>query len=216
MNPIDLALLLATRRGWTQADLAARISGGPKDVVTKQMLSNWKSRGLPPAWHAPLARALGITVDDLLAGNPAKISFDPDNNVSAVRRRAKIPMVDLSDVPPPLDFQPTEWVEPLFSDPGPRSFAVRVSGDSMMSPAGAAPTFPEGTVLVADQDRAPKSGDFVIAREPGSGQRVFKKLMSDGARWFLRPVNPAYPSYEIPDTSAVIAVVTESFVGQRY
>ena len=216
MTPLDLALLLAARHGWTQADLAARINSGPKPVVTKQMMTNWKSRGLPAGWHAPLARALGVSVDDLLAGNPAKISFDPDNNVSAIKRRAKIPMVDLSDAPPPLDFQPTEWVEPMFSDPGPRSFAVRVSGDSMMSPAGGAPTFPEGTVLVADQDRVPKSGDFVIAREPGSGGRVFKRLMSDGARWFLRPMNPAYPSYEIPDTSAVIAVVTESFVGQRY
>lgn len=214
MKPLELALLLAQRRGWSQTDLADRISSAARPV-TKQMMSNWKARGLPAAWHAPIARALGITVEDLLAEDHAKINFHPDD-LSRVEKRRQIPMLTLADCPPPLDFQASEFIEPVFSSPGPRAFALRVHGDSMMSPTGAAPTFPDGAVLVVDPDRQPVAGDFVIAREPHSGRQVFKRLASDGAQWMLRSLNPAYPSYEFPSIDGVIGVVTESFIGQRF
>lgn len=68
-STIERALRIAReRKGWNQARFAAELNklGLP---VLPQHITNWKRRGLPPEHHAVVARALDITVDELLGIN---------------------------------------------------------------------------------------------------------------------------------------------------
>jgi SOS-response transcriptional repressor LexA len=38
-----------------------------------------------------------------------------------------------------------------------------------------------------------------VAKDVHTQQATFKQLTTDGGRWFLRPLNPAYPTMEIDD-----------------
>jgi SOS-response transcriptional repressor LexA len=78
---------------------------------------------------------------------------------------------------------------------GSRGFAVSVPDDTMM------PDFPEGGVLYMDPDLEPLSGDYVLALTDTGGV-TFKRLILDGGRTFLRPLNPAYAVQQVADLKA--------------
>ncbi|MGB4061009.1 MAG: S24 family peptidase [Burkholderiaceae bacterium] len=90
------------------------------------------------------------------------------------------------------------------------TYALMVEGDSMVSTAGTH-SFPPGTVLIVDPERAPNAGDFVIANDVVTQQAMFKQLTTDGSRWYLRSLNPAYAPIEIDDPAQrVIGRVIEA------
>jgi SOS-response transcriptional repressor LexA len=109
---------------------------------------------------------------------------------------------ELTDV---LDiFHPGEavhWVDPVHSDPSKNAYALKVEGDSMVSQIPGAQSFPEGTILIVDPNAATRPNDYVIAKDVATQKATFKKLTTDGARWFLKPLNTAYPTVEIDDPS---------------
>lgn len=91
---------------------------------------------------------------------------------------------------------------------GPRSFAVSVPDDTMM------PDFPEGGVPYVDPDIEALSGDYVLAATD-TGDLTFKRLIRDGGRIFLRPLNPVYTIQQVTDlkTYGIVRrlVVTRDF-----
>jgi len=97
------------------------------------------------------------------------------------------------------------------------AFALTVEGDSMTSPYPGATTFPNGTTIVVDPGKAAQAGDYVVAKNVGTQGATFKQLTTDGMRWFLKPLNPAYPTYEIDDPAIrVIGKVVESVRRDRF
>lgn len=92
-----------------------------------------------------------------------------------------------------------EWADAFDSLPGNNAFALRVVGDSMTNPAPGGRSFPAGTIIIVDPARGAAAGDFVVAKDVDTQQATFKQLTTDGGRWFLRPLNPAYPTIEIDD-----------------
>ena len=110
------------------------------------------------------------------------------------------------------NFQPgqaDEWIEPHRSSPSRRSFALEIDGDSMTGGNNGADV-PAGSIIIVDPERTPKAGDYVVAKDVETQQATFKKLTTDGGRWFLRPLNPAYPTIEIDDPAIrVIGVAIE-------
>lgn len=136
---------------------------------------------------------------------PKKVSPSVANvsPISAIRRVPLISWVqagswaDVQDNYHPGDAD--EWASAYDSTPSDNSFALRVDGDSMTSPVPGRLSFPEGTVLIVDPNRAAGAGDYVIAKDVQTQRATFKQLATDGGRWFLRPLNPAYPTVEIDD-----------------
>lgn len=109
-----------------------------------------------------------------------------------------------------------EWIETSETKPGANSFALRVSGDSMTSPYPGDVSFPDGTIIVVDPSRACDAGDYVIAKDVTTQQATFKRLVHDGGRWFLKPLNPAYPTMEIDDPALrTIGRVIESHTRRK-
>jgi SOS-response transcriptional repressor LexA len=127
-------------------------------------------------------------------------------NVTEVEPRRRVPLIswvqagDFEDVHDWL--QPGEaldWVDVYDTVPSDPSFALRVNGDSMTSPHSGELSFPEGTIIVVDPTRGGDAGDYVVAKDVLTQKATFKRLTTDGARWFLKPLNPAYPTIEIDD-----------------
>jgi SOS-response transcriptional repressor LexA len=97
-----------------------------------------------------------------------------------------------------------------------RMFALRVEGDSMQAPPGQSPSFPAGTLIVVDPDRAAKPGDYVIAKDVRTQSATFKRLVVDAGTWFLMPLNSSFQAIEIDDPAQrVIGVAVEWQVSGR-
>lgn len=94
-----------------------------------------------------------------------------------------------------------EWVDAYDTQPGDSTFALRVTGDSMTSPYPGDRSFPDGTIIIVDPGRASNAGDYVVAKDVETQQATFKRLVHDGGRWFLKPLNPSYPTQAIDDPS---------------
>jgi len=68
-RPIDRALAWAKARGWNQSELARQVGATPQDIT------NWKTRGMPPEWHAPVAAVLARSIEELIGrAGPAQKS----------------------------------------------------------------------------------------------------------------------------------------------
>ena len=68
-------------------------------------------------------------------------------------------------------------------------YALRVLGDSME------PEFPDGCVIIIDPGHPPRDGSYVIVDY--AGDVFFRRLIIDGDRLFLQPLNPKYGGFEL-------------------
>jgi len=81
------------------------------------------------------------------------------------------------------------------------SYALMVLGDSML------PEFEHGEIIVIEPEGLARDGSFVIALH--DGEHTFRQLVLDDGRWYLKPLNPLYPTVDFPGPSAVKGVITE-------
>lgn len=157
-----------------------------------------------------LAQKLGVTLEDLISQEQLI------DNGKHIVHEASVPLISwvqagtwaaIEDHYHPGESD--EWVPTTLKGLSKHAFALRVEGDSMTAQSGNI-TFPDGCVILVDPERAPKSGDFVVAKDVSTQKATFKKLTTDGSRWYLKPLNPSYPAIEIDDPAMrVIGVAVE-------
>lgn len=96
----------------------------------------------------------------------------------------------------------TEWL-PCAARCGPRTFVLRVQGQSME------PRFVEGDLIFVDPDAEARHGSFVVVRLDDAQQATFKQLVIEGVRRFLRPLNDRWPDpiIEINGNATICGVV---------
>lgn len=85
------------------------------------------------------------------------------------------------------------------------AFWLEVKGDSMT--AQSAPSVPEGSQILVDTEADVRPGKLVIAKLAGSNEATFKKLVEDGGIRYLKPLNPAYPTFQCAEDCRIIGVV---------
>lgn len=90
---------------------------------------------------------------------------------------------------------------------GPHSYALRVEGDSMVSPYPHTRSYPPGYIIFVDPDRAVVNGSRVIAKLPDTNEATFKIYSEDGGKRFLKPINPQYPTIEMTEDMILCGVV---------
>lgn len=198
-------------RGWSQEELAER-SGVSQSNISKIERGTTQS----PEGLVELAAALGRDPLWLKTGFAAPPSSA--SNVLSVTTRSTVPLIswvaagnlgEVEDVFAPGEAD--EWIDCFETQPGRHSFALRVDGESMTSPYPGDISFPSGTIIIVDPDRSASAGDYVVAKDVSTQQATFKKLVHDGGRWFLKPLNPTFPTIEIDDPALrVIGRVVES------
>ncbi len=186
--------------------------------VEREAVAQWEADAvMPTSDKLPrLARALRKTIDYLLTGKNHNAVTDvestPDEdqlrragdhkkfaNVHLGPEIARlVPLIswvvagkfsEAVDTLPPGEA--LDWM-PLPRRAGPRTYALRVEGDSMSAPFGR--SYPSGCVIFVDPDkRSPASGQRVIAKLEGGDEVTFKQFVQEAGKMFLRPLNPQYP-----------------------
>lgn len=56
----DRMVRWGAERDWNRSEIAVRLG------ISPQHLSNWRNRGVPAQWHAPIAQLFSRSVDELL------------------------------------------------------------------------------------------------------------------------------------------------------
>ena len=80
-------------------------------------------------------------------------------------------------------------------------FALQVLGDSME------PEFEHGCVIVIDPAGVIQNGSFVLAQI--DGEYIFRQLLAQEDRLYLKPMKSTYETVEIPNLQAITGVVVQ-------
>lgn len=185
-----------------------------------------------------IAQALGVSLEWLVAGvgpkypshsmrgisieavGEARPTFASDNLAEYTKPTTLLPLIswvragmrdDAND--PYAPGAADEWIE-FETAPTRKGFALKVRGDSMVRPDGTG--FPEGCIIGVDTLRKPRSGDFVVMRFNNTDEATFKMYIVDGPVKLLRPLNPAYPTLQIPPDAQLCGVVFEKLLRERF
>lgn len=206
---VTLDKLMARKR--ISANALHRATDVPQPTITRLL----QGRSTDPRDQTikPLASYFNVSLNQLRGYEP--LPFDTDS--SDDRQIANtVPGPDLTMLVPEISWvQAGQWndiidnyhpgdfsrVVPVSKKMSPRSFALKVSGDSM------ADRFPEGCTIVVDPDFEPNNGSYVVARVNDATEATFKQLVLDAGRAYLKPLNPRYPILEMDDDTHICGVV---------
>jgi len=100
-----------------------------------------------------------------------------------------------------------DWV-PCPVQHGPRTFALRVSGESMLC-ARSPRSFRPGDFIYVDPDRAVVDGALVVAQLAQGGEPMFRQLFTEGGSRYLKALNDAWPDriVKLGDGDSILGVV---------
>lgn len=186
--------------------------------VANSSVTQWisgQSKSLRPENLYALAKATGYRAEWLAIGEGAETT--EQSNVAMVAQpdlMYRYPVISwvvasVSAQNPSLLATSDRYEMSEYKSKGP-AFWLEVAGDSMTSPVGQ--SVPEGTLILVDTAAAAHTGNLVIARLGHSSEATFKKLVEDGGRTFLKPLNPAYPIEQCSHDCQVIGVVVRGLM----
>lgn len=101
-------------------------------------------------------------------------------------------------------------VLPITGDASLIKYALRIKNDSMCAPIGSTPSFPPGTVIGVDPNKEPTDGKFILCFPSNSNEPLFRQLIIDGCKKYLKALNPLYPLIEIDTTSTICGVIVQA------
>lgn len=84
-----------------------------------------------------------------------------------------------------------EWL-PCPVSHGPRTYAVRIRGESMNNPHERV-SFQDGDIVFVDPDRDAIHRSFVVAKLTDTQEATFKQLIIEGSEKYLKALNPSWP-----------------------
>lgn len=190
--------------------------------VANSAVTQWisgESKSLRPENLYALAKATGFRAEWLAIGEGPEIdSPEPSNIAPAMQPKMSYRYPVISWVAAGAWAEAVEPFPPGFSDRYEISdynskgvaFWLEVKGDSMTSPVGTSIT--EGMLILVDTEAEAISGKLVVAKLSDSNEATFKKLVEDGGRRFLKPLNPAYPVEMCAENCRIVGVVVRAMM----
>ncbi len=91
-------------------------------------------------------------------------------------------------------------------EPSNNTFVINMNDSSME------PYVPQNAVLILDHGRAPRDRDFVLASLEDTQTQVFRQILIDGERRYLKPMNPdlaAFPMRLLKPEDRILGTLTE-------
>ena len=192
----------------------ASLCGVANSAVTQWITG--ESKSLRPENLYALAKATGFRAEWLAIGEGDEKEAS-ESNVSITSQPAlsfRYPVISWvsagawSDAVEPYPAGISDRYEFSEYDSKGPAFWLEVKGDSMTSPAGQSIT--EGTLILVDTEAEVAPGKLVVAKLPDSNEATFKKLVSDGGRLFLKPLNPSYPIEAVDENCRIVGVVVQA------
>ena len=158
-----------------------------------------------------LALAFGMSYSTLAAiaegGEPGDGAAE---NLMPVPIPRKVPLLSLAQagriaesVYPAQLSDAADWIEFPKKRHGPRIIALRVSGESME------PDYHNGDIIYIDPDVAAIHGKDVVVRLGERNEVTFKRLVVEGERRYLKPLNQNWPDkfVSMPTDAQIVGVV---------
>lgn len=205
-------------KGWdSPSEVATGLTRAGYEV-TPQKMTNWKSRGVSQEGLMNTSRIIGCRPHWMESGDGPMLDnqrTDLANTEPGPALQGLIPLIswvqagafcNVVDLFQPGDAE--EWL-PTVQKLGPRSYALRVKGDSMTAPYGR--SYPEGCIIYVDPDTAVTNGARVIAKLPDLDEATFKVYSEDAGQRFLKPLNPQYPTITMTPDMLICGVVRGSY-----
>lgn len=87
----------------------------------------------------------------------------------------------------------------------PQAFALKVDGDIMESTYST--SFPRESMIILDTDQPAQNGSYVLAKIANETGLIFRQLIIDGNKRYLKPLNLRYPIIELPAQGMIYAIV---------
>lgn len=200
-------LMASSRHLRTQSDLA-RHSGVTQSTIGRILRSEVdpQSDNL-----VRLAHAFGISYSALAAiAEGDQVWEGRAENLQSITTSRRVPLLTLAQagrfaesVYPDHLGSVTDWIAFPKKRQGVRTVALRVSGESME------PYYYNGDLIYIDPDVAPIHGKDVIARLGEHNEVTFKRLIVEGERRYLRPLNDLWPDklISMPADAHIVGVV---------
>ena len=182
--------------GLTQDGLAQK--AGVSQVAIHKLLTG-KARQTRKL--AEIALALETTAEWLAAGTEAISARDQvESNIKpGPTIKGRVPLIskvqagawtEIVDNFSPGDAE--DWF-PCPVSHSPKTFALRIQGESMYNPSGSL-SFRDGELIFVDPDRPAVNGSYVVVRLDSETEATFKKLIIEGDTQYLVSINPAWPN----------------------
>jgi len=208
-------------REWRLASKLS-VSGLARKVGTfRQNIENLEEGEVAQPRYAPaLAKVMRVTTDELLdlrlpapkppdggdAGDPIAGKVNASYNASpAVVEPKSVPLLA---VPPDEHSvrEPSSSYVASTGNVGPNGYALKVSGNSMLNPLGA-PSFPDGCTIFVNPDLDCVPGKFVVATLGNGADYIFRRLIKEGNRLLLEPLNPRFEIEAMDASLRLVGVV---------
>ena len=165
-----------------------------------------------------IAKALGVSAEWLTSGKEAPQQSESDSSnlrmiaqPNQIFRYPVISWVAAGAWAEAVEPYPSGFADRYemsdYDSKGP-AFWLEVKGDSMTSPVGV--SVPEGMLILVDTEAEAAPGKLVIAKLPESNEATFKKLVNDGGKLFLKPLNPGYPIESFDERCRIVGVVVRA------
>lgn len=176
--------------GFDAASLS-RFERGQQGIATDKLAAIAAALGVPLS--DIYARAEGRSVDNATTGPVVHGQVPLLSRVQAGQWGEIMGDMQVNEI--------TDWVSTT-AKVSPNAYALRIEGDSME------PTLPDGSIVIVDPAAAADNGKIVVVRQNGSEATV-KKLVVDGGKQFLQPINPRYPIMEAGQDAVFCGVVRQ-------
>lgn len=169
-----------------------------------QRVHNWKSRGVPAMHYRAIAELFGRSIDWVEGLEPTQNEArEPAakyeaSNIVAIASKGKVPLVSWVAAGKwceQMSAQPEGIAEKWLDYPlkhGPRTFALKVRGDSMFNPGGEY-SFKEGDLIFVDPDKQAQHRSLIICHLDDAKEATFKRLLIEGEIKMLEALNPSWP-----------------------
>lgn len=176
----------------TQAALADAV--GIKQASISELETG---KSLSSTYNATIAKACGVDPVWLETGRgrmlPSDSNVEPGPDI-----KGRVPLIswvqagawcEVEDLYAVGDAE--EWM-PCPTSHGPRTYALRVRGESMLNPHERR-SFRDGDIIFVDPDKLAENGSPVIAKLDDSQEATFKQLVIEGEERYLKALNPNWP-----------------------
>lgn len=87
----------------------------------------------------------------------------------------------------------------------PKSFALKVNGNSMVAQSGDEVSFRQGMIVIVDPEISPKPNSFVVASN--NKETVLRKFVHEGTKKYLQPLNRLFQQEIVSNKTKVHGVV---------
>ncbi len=202
--------LVMKESGMTQVSLADKI--GVKQQTVQSICSGRIKRS---RYTHDIADKLGVNHDWLLSGDGDKwlqndegaLINPPVKYVPILRWEESAEWDELRNTPNALK---NHTLLPVIGDVNPSSFALQVTGDSMLSDDSY--SIPDGSIIIVDPVKEPEHKSLVVVSIPETDDIILRLLSVEGSKRYLKASNTSYPDavIEFPRNGKMLGVVSMS------